>query len=235
MSDRKPAIVFDKEMAGVYDKRSARFASIIDALHLLIRATLADLPVNARILCVGVGTGSELLDLAQAFPQWQFTAVEPSAPMLDICRQRVAENGITSRCTFHEGYLDSLPPTDSFDAATCLFVSHFIMQPEERSNFFNQIALRLYPQGYLINAELAYDLSSSDYSGILKIWFQISKSAEVQAEEIEKMRQAYGTLVSVLPPAEVAAIIAAGGFDAPVLCFQNLLMHAWYTRRRLID
>lgn len=235
MSDRKPAIVFDKKMAARYDKSSAKFAPIRDALNLLIRTILADLPVNARILCVGVGTGSELLDLAQAFPQWQFTAVEPSAPMLDICRQRVAENGITSRCTFHEGYLDSLPPADSFDAATCLFVSHFIMQPEERSNLFHQIAVRIRPQGYLINADLAYDLSSSDYPGILEIWFQMSKSAEAPAEQIEKMRQAYGTVVAILPPAAVAAIIAAGGFDAPVLCFQNLLMHAWYTRRTSIE
>ena len=231
MSEQKPAIVFDKEMAAVYDKRNAKFAQIRDALNFLIRTILADLPVNARILCVGVGTGTELLDLAQAFPQWQFTAVEPSAPMLDICRQRVEESGITSRCTFHEGYLDSLPLADSFDAATCLFVSHFIIQPEERSELFHQIAVRLHPQGYLINADVAYDLSASDYPGMLEIWFKMMSSAEVAAADIEKMRQAYGTVVAVLPPATVASIIAAGGFDAPVLCFQSLLMHAWYTRR----
>lgn len=231
MSDPKPAIVFDKDMAAAYDKNFAKLAPIRESLHLHIRAILSDLPVNARILCVGVGTGLELLDLAQAFPQWQFTAVEPSAPMLDICRQRVEDNAITSRCTLHQGYLDSLPASDSFDAATCLLVSHFIMQPEERSHLFHQIALRLRPQGYLINADLAYDLSSSDYPRILEIWCQMRKSADAPAEEIEKMRQAYGTLVAILQPAAVASIMAAGGFDAPVLCFQNLLIHAWYTRR----
>ena len=235
MSNPKPAIVFDKEMAARYDKRSAKFAQIRDGIFLLIRTILSDLPVNARILCVGVGTGSELLDLAQTFPQWQFTAVEPSAPMLDICRQRVEANGITSRCTFHEGYLDSLPPANSFDAATCLFVSHFIIQPAERSDLFHQIAVRLRPQGYLINADLAYDLSSSDYPDILEIWLQMISSAEVPAAEIEKMRQAYGTVVAVLPPDAVTSIIAVGGFDPPILCFQSLLMHAWYTRRRSID
>jgi tRNA (cmo5U34)-methyltransferase len=235
MSEQKPAIVFDKEMAANYDKSSAKFSPIIDSLHLHIRAILADLPVNARILCVGVGTGLELLDLAQTFPQWQFTAVEPSAPMLDICRHRMEENGITSRCTFHEGYLDSLPPTDSFDAATCLFVSHFIMQPEERSHFFNQIAVRLRPEGYLIDADLAYDLSASDYPSVLDIWCKMRESAQVPPEKIEKMRQVYGTLVAILPPTEVASIIAAGGFDAPVLFFQSLLMHAWYARRRSIN
>ena len=109
------------------------------------------------------------------------------------------------------------------------------MQPEERSELFHQIAVRLHPQGYLINADVAYDISSSDSPGILEIWFQVSKSAETPAEDIEKMRQAYGTVVAVLPPDAVTSIIAVGGFDPPILCFQSLLMHAWYTRRRSID
>jgi tRNA (cmo5U34)-methyltransferase len=97
MTNQKPAIVFGREMAASYDKMNAIFAPLRDPLNFLIRLILAELPIDARILCVGVGTGSELIDLAQAFPQWQFTAVEPSAPMLDICRQRVEQIGITSR------------------------------------------------------------------------------------------------------------------------------------------
>lgn len=57
--------------------------------------------------------------------------MEPAATMLAICRQRTEACGITSRCTFHEGYLDSLPASDAFDAATCLLVSQFIMQQRE--------------------------------------------------------------------------------------------------------
>jgi tRNA (cmo5U34)-methyltransferase len=155
MENRESSVVFDKERAASYDERFAKLAPLRDALHLLIRTILSELPADARILCVGVGTGSELIYLAQSFPQWQFTAVEPAAPMLDICRRRAAECGITSRCTFHEGYLDSLPAADAFDAATCLLVSHY----------------------------------------------------------------------------EVESIIAGGGFSQPVLFFQTLLIHAWYTKK----
>jgi tRNA (cmo5U34)-methyltransferase len=234
MTNQEPVTSFDQKHASSYDKMWAKLAPTRDALHLLMRAVLSDLPANARILCVGVGTGAELIDLAQAFPQWQFTAVEPAAPMLDICRQKAEECGITARCTFHQGYLDSLPASDSFDAATSLLVSHFIMQPEERCNFFHQIALRLCPQGYLISSDIAYDLSSSTYPGILEIWLQMMKSAGVSDEQVEKMRHVYGRDVAVLPPPEVSSIIATGGFESPVLFFQSLLIHAWYARRNII-
>ncbi len=235
MTNREPAIVFGQQMASSYDKGNAVFAPMRDALNFLMRRILSELPKDAQILCVGVGTGSEVIDLAQAFPQWRFTLVEPAAPMLDICRQRVEDLGITSRCTFHEGYLDSLPGSDTFDAATCLFVSQFLLQPEERRNFFNQIAARLRSQGYLINADLAYDRSTASYPEILDIWLRIMASAGMPFEMVRaRIIAAYGRDVAVLPPSEVASIIAAGGFDPPVLFFQTLLMHAWYARRNTI-
>ncbi len=231
MKNQQPATVFDQKVASSYDNRWAKLAPIRDSLDLLIRAILSELPINAQILCVGVGTGSELINLAQAFPQWQFTAVEPATAMLDICRQKVEECGITSRCTFHEGYLDSLPPSKEFDAATCLVVSHFLIDKEERRNFFNQIALRLRPQGYLISSDLVSDMSTSAYQSLLEVWLRMMRSAELPEEQIEKMRATYGRDVAVLPPHEVASIIASAGFDTPVLFFQNLLIHAWYSKR----
>ena len=179
----------------------------------------------------GVGTGSELIDLAQAFPQWRFTAVEPAAPMLDICRQRAEECGIASRCTFHEGYLDSLPESDSFDAATCILVSHFFMQPEERRNFFREIAARLRPDGYLVSSDLASDMSASAYKSLFEVWLRTLKYSDLPAEEVEKFRASCGRDVAVLPPQEVESIIASSGFDTPVLFFQTLLIHAWYSKR----
>src|SRR3989337_2017029 len=112
---------FDQQAAG-YDKQWAKMAPIRDGLHFLLESVFADLPVDARILCVGAGTGAELAHLAQQFTRWNFTAVEPSGAMLDICRRRADDGGFASRCYFHEGYLDSLPIEGVHDAATCLLV-----------------------------------------------------------------------------------------------------------------
>jgi len=231
MKNQETTIVFDQEFASSYDRRFAKLAPMHNALHLLIRMVLFELPNDARVLCFGVGTGSELIDLAQTFPQWKFTAVEPAAPMLDICRQKAEEYGIASRCTFHEGYLDSLPASDPFHAATCLLVSHFFIQQEERRNFFRQIAARLLPDGYLVSSDLASDMSSSAYQSLLEVWVRMLINPEMPAEEIEKFLTSYGRDVALLPPQEVEAIIASSGFDTPVLFFQTLLIHAWYTKR----
>ncbi|RYX85741.1 class I SAM-dependent methyltransferase [bacterium] len=235
MSNQQKPQHFGKGHASAYDKQWEKVASITEALHLLIRIRLSGLPDDANILCVGAGTGSEILYLANAFPGWTFTAVEPASSMLEVCRHRAEEAGIAARCTFHEGYLDSLPPSAPFHAATCLLVSQFILKPEERRHFFCQIAERLLPGGCLVSADLSSGASHSNYDNLMDVWLQFqsfrNSSGPITPEERQKSLDAYKNLVAVSPPREVEELIASSGFDAPVLFFQALLIHAWYTTR----
>lgn len=112
--------LFDQQAAG-YDARWAPMAPIRDGLALLVEAAFSDLPADARLLAVGVGTGAELAPLARRFPGWRFTAVDPSGAMLDVCRQRAEREGFAERCAFHEGTLDTLPAADAHHAATCVW------------------------------------------------------------------------------------------------------------------
>ena len=225
------ASVFDKEFAASYDKNADKSAPMLDALRYLTRLILAALPADAHILCVGVGTGSELFALAEAYPQWRFTALDPAPAMLDICRQRAQENGIAQRCTFHEGYLDSLPDSAPFDGATCFLVSHAIMDGQKRSDFFAQIAARLRPDAILVNADLSSDMASDEYRALRIIWERMLRDSGREEEQIAQFMASHGTHAAVLPPDQVGNIIAAGGFDAPVLFFQTLFIHGWYARR----
>jgi tRNA (cmo5U34)-methyltransferase len=54
----------------------------------------------------------------------------------------------------------------------------------------------------------------------------------VPEDALERIRAAYRRDVAVLPPTEVASIIAAGGFHPPVQFFQAGLIHAWLARRQ---
>ena len=232
MQQEEITALFDKQ-ASSYDQQWSKMAPINDALHLLTSAVLSELPPQAHILCVGAGTGAEMLYLAQKFPEWQFTAVEPSTAMLDVLQRRAEEHGISARCVFHGGYLDSLPSNDSFDGATAFLVSQFIMERHLRSQFFASIAERLRPEGILLSSDLAGDVAATDCQNLLDVWFRVmtGSGALASPEGIKRMREAYRRDVAVLPPRDVRDIITHGGFDAPVLFFQAGMIHAWYAQR----
>ncbi|MCB0165529.1 MAG: class I SAM-dependent methyltransferase [Anaerolineae bacterium] len=220
---------FNQQASG-YDDQAAKVAPIYDGLHFLLEAVFFELPTEASVLCVGVGTGAELVHLAQKFPRWRFTAVEPSGAMLEVCRTKAEEMGFVDRCYFHEGYVDSLPGKDRHDAATCFLVSQFILEQEGRAAFFHSIAQRLKPGGILASSDLASDVTSKVYEELLKDWAYMMTATQVTPERLEQMRATYATHVAILPPTTVAAIIEAGGFETPVQFFQAGLLHAWHCK-----
>jgi tRNA (cmo5U34)-methyltransferase len=220
---------FDETHAASYDERFAKLVAMRDALHLVTRLALDHLPADARILCVGAGTGAELSYLAAAFPSWRFTAVDPSGPMLARCRTRAEDAGIGSRCDFHEGTVETLPGDGSFDGATSLLVSQFLVDRDARRDFFRAIAERLRPDAPLMVADLAH---SAPPDGLLELWKRAWLHADAPAEQVERMTESFGRQVAVLTPEEVAALITAGGFEAPLRCFQTLLIHGWVARRK---
>jgi len=226
--------IFDQQ-ASSYDERWAKTAPIRDGLHFLLEAVFAELPANARLLCIGAGTGEEIAYLAKRFPQWSFTAVEPSGAMLDVCRDKAVKGGFASRCKFHEGYLESLSEENQFDAATCFLVSQFILEREARIEFFRAIAARLRPGAILASSDLASDVNSTAYDALLPAWMRMMLAADIPAAAVEQMRTAYAKDVAVLPAEHVAAIIRSGGFDEPVPFYQAGLIHAWFSKRESGD
>lgn len=232
MRDEELKALFDQQAAG-YDKQWAGMAPIREALYLLLDALFVGLPDDARILCVGAGTGAEIAHLAERFPGWRFTALDPSGAMLEVCRQRAERGGFAHRCDYHEGYLETLAAGQAYDGATCFLVSQFLTDVQARTGFFRQIAQRLKAGGLLANADLASDIHSPAYEVLLPGWMTLMSSAGVDAQMLERARAAYARDVAVLPAPQVADIIQAGGFTAPTQFFQAGLMHGWVCHREV--
>ncbi len=214
------------ESAAKYDEQYAKTIAIKDALHFLMNAILSDLPQESRLLCIGAGTGQELLYFAKAFPKWKFTVVEPALAMMDICRVKAENQGIASRCSFYNGYLDTLPGDEKFNAATSILVSQFIKEKEERIAFFSGIASRLDKGGILINADLAADFTTEKFKKLFGIW---TNMLNIPSEKAVFLQEQWKKDLAVVPVNEVENIIASGGFEPPVLFYQTLFIHAWYT------
>jgi tRNA (cmo5U34)-methyltransferase len=221
---------FDEAHAARYDAQFRPLAPLRDALHLVTQFALSEVPERAQILCVGAGTGAEILELAPLFPGWRFTAVDTSGPMLERCRARLVEAGLDSRCVLHEGTLDTLPDPDEglFDAATAVLVSHFLVDPAERRRFFQSIADRLRPAAPLLFADLAADSLGGE---LMELWKQAWRYAGASGEDVENMTASVGETVAIATPGEVEALVAASGFDDPVRVFQTVFIHGWLARR----
>lgn len=232
MPSKDAAEFFDQQHAEQYDQRFIKLAALQQQLHLLMRAAFDGLPAEARVLCVGAGTGAEMLFFAGRFPGWRFVAVDLSAPMLAVARNKAVEAGVADRCEFHVGPLDTLPPGEPFDAATAILVSQFVIERADRVAFFREIARRLRPTGMLVSADLVADLSSPDGRWQLETWLRLLREESgISAEQVENMRAAYARDVAVRSAGEVAEIIAEGGFAAPRVFHQAGMIHAWHATR----
>ncbi|HET6494679.1 MAG TPA: class I SAM-dependent methyltransferase, partial [Thermoleophilia bacterium] len=226
VTDQQPQH-FAGSKAAAYDKARAPLASIYGALRLSTNAVLSPLDDGSRVLCVGAGTGDELIVLAQMHPSWTFAVVEPSSDMLALCREKAILAGVDTRCEFFEGYIDLVPDGESFDAALCLLVSCFIVEPSKREALFSAIATRLRSGGLLVNAELSPGVSAPDFEMLRDAWVAMHRAAGIG------MKPDYlGRDVVVSSIEEVETLLTRAGFTESTRFFQALLISAWRSEVR---
>ena len=221
---------FTPEMSRAYDAKNSRLAPIADGLHFLVRLVLQALPDEARILCVGVGTGAEILSLAREYPRWRFVGVDPSAAMLEVCRERLQQAGVMDRCVLIPGYVQDVPAGEGFDAAVSLLVGHFVKR-EERPAFYRHMHARLKQGGTLVNAEISFDLDAAEFPSMLAVWERVQSLMGATPESLASLPNTLRNVLTVLAPAEVEAILRANGFSSPVRFFQAAMIMGWYARK----
>jgi tRNA (cmo5U34)-methyltransferase len=225
-----PPMHFNQEMADSYDRRNIPLAPIADNMHFLVRLVLEGLPAGARILCVGVGTGAEILALSKAFPGWTFTGVDPSAEMLAVCRDRLKHAGLMDRCDLIQGFVQDVPEDAGFDAVLSLLVAHFIGR-EERAVFYRNIHHRLKTGGYFVSSEICFDLDSAEFPAMLKNWERVQAGMGATPETLQKLSAMLRTTLSVLSPAETDALLRTSGFALPVAFFQAFLIRGVFATK----
>ena len=221
---------FNQDMAKRYDARNSKLLAISDNLHFLVRLVLADLPANARILCVGVGTGAEILSLAQARPGWTFVGVDPSSDMLNVCRDKLAQEGVAERCELIAGYVQDAPVAPAFDAVLSILVAHFIPRTERRA-FYRNVFERLKPDGYFVSAEISADLDAAEFPAVLKNWAQVQALMGATPDSLRNLEDTLRNALSVLSPADTVALWRECGLNSPVQFFQAFMVRGWYARK----
>jgi len=221
---------FNKEFSEIYDERNSRLAPIMENLHFLVRLILKDLPRRARILCVGVGTGAEILALSSEYPEWLFVGIDPSTPMLDVCRARLEKAGVADRCELICGHVRDLPDGESFDAVLSILVAHFVRHGD-RAGFYKNIQQRLKAGGYFVSAEISFDLNAAEFPFMLKNWERVQACMGATPESLQALPAMLRETLCVLSPSETEALLRASGVDVPVRFFQSFMVSGWFGRK----
>ncbi len=166
-----------------YDDHIRKLIPGYELVHQQIEAILStELPENAHILIVGCGTGYELSYLLQQHPNWTFTAIDPSAAMLEQARKQLASIGAEQRVQFIQCTTQELDQQNSFDAALAILVIHFIPEPQ-KSDFFQAIYQGLKAGGI----GLTYDLMQPEDENELKVMQKMAQQTGLSVQQSENM------------------------------------------------
>jgi tRNA (cmo5U34)-methyltransferase len=228
------AAKFDSARAGEYAVQSRVALAGYDACHELTACLLAaDLGPGreAHILVLGAGgTGQEILCAARLEPLWHFTAVDPSAPMLELAMAAVGNAGLAARATPVLGAVADLPAEPIYDAATLIGVLHHLPGNEAKQTILKATAALLRPGAPFILAGNRHAYASNPL--FLAAWGERWRMHGAGSTEIEaklgKIRQGAD------PPASdeaVAALLTEAGFEAPRLFFSSLFWGGWIAHR----
>lgn len=222
---------FDESLAAKYDRRIRQFCPSYDALHKMIVPWLQGLPESSSFLSAGAGTGAEIVTLGKFFPSWRFVAVDVSSDMLNACQARTKEIAMANRVTFFNGQLQNYQSPALFDAASSIFVAHFIKSKEEKLAYFRSIAANLKPGGVLIFADLFGDKNSPEFAKLLNAWLLSYAHEGVSEEELIQGRAHVESDVSFITENELVDLLCEAGFAVPLRFYQTYLFGGWVTTR----
>jgi tRNA (cmo5U34)-methyltransferase len=222
---------FDRDLASRYDQGIRLSCPSYDALHRMLVPLLQLLPEDTRFLSAGAGTGGEIRALAKRFPRWRFTAVDVSAHMLDECRRQAAIAGIEDRVSVVNARVEGYRAAEGFDAASSIFVTHFIKDPREKLAYLRAIAGNLKPGAVLVLADLFGDAGSPEFVQLMKAWLLYYVSHGADAQKLAgDLRHIFDNMVFT-PELQLRGLLAEAGFEDIARFYQSYLFGGWIANK----
>ncbi|WP_223181803.1 class I SAM-dependent methyltransferase [Stenotrophomonas lacuserhaii] len=179
-------------------------------------------PADATVLVLGAGGGMELLAFAEAQAGWHFHGIDPSAPMLDMARQRLGP--LASRVAFTEGYIDDAPE-EVCDGAACLLTLHFL-PAGQRLHTLKAMRRRLKPGAPLVVAHHSYPQDDAQKGRWLQRFAAFSASSGI-ALDVAHTVDSMARLLPALSPEQDVALLHEAGFGTVELFYAAFSFRGW--------
>ncbi|MBE0581643.1 class I SAM-dependent methyltransferase [Devosia sp.] len=215
---------FDEQGAASYldgpPRQVPGYAGLLRMTMLLLAERV---PPDGRMLVLGAGGGLELKAFADGHAHWSFDGVDPSGPMLHLAAKTTAEHA--ARIRLHEGYID-IAPDGPFDGATCILVFHF-MTPEQRLDALRQLRRRLKPGAPFVLAHISFPQAEPERSRWIARHVAFGAAAGLTPEQMDSARQAIGTRLTILDPAEEETLLRKAGFTDITQFYTAFSFRGW--------
>jgi len=207
-----------------YTEGPRRFVPGLDALHRMTGLLLAErVPADAHILVLGAGGGLELKALADAYPGWTFTGVDPAGAMLHLAAQTLGANA--DRAELVEGVIDDAP-AGPFDGAVCLLTLHFLAT-DERIRTVSEIRRRLKPGAPFVAAHGSFPQGAGERDRWLDRYAAFAVASGGDPDQVAKGREAVATHVAMLSPEADEAVLRAAGFTGVEQFYAAFTWRGW--------
>ena len=192
------------------------------SLARLAVALLAASPLASRsgagVLVAGCGTGAELVEARAQRPDWQLTAIDPSAEMLAAAQKRLGSEGIQWRQTT----VEELQADACFAGALSVLVLQSLPDDGTKLVFLTALARSLEPGGQLVLVDLMAPERSPLQTQVDAAWL------EAEQHNLEPLTQG----LHPIGEARLTALVNAAGFSDPARIFQALGYEGFLLQRR---
>jgi cyclopropane fatty-acyl-phospholipid synthase-like methyltransferase len=181
----------DPAHVSAYDARHCTFRDFQKEADLIM--ALLDLDHHHTVIDMGCGTGAFTLTAAKQCAK--LYAVDVSLPMLNTCRRKADQIGLTNIECCHGGFLTYEHQAEPVDAIVSVAVLHHL------PDFWKLIGLQrsaamLKPGGKFYLFDVVWSFDPAQYQHRLNRWTQMFKGdtdSEFQREPIIHARQEYST------------------------------------------
>ena len=222
--DRNPPVAHNQ-----YDDSirlfTAAYEPLFDMAHASLRSMVGE---NADLLIVGAGTGMEICTFGQKCENWHFTGIDPSADMLAIARQKIAEQGLSGRVELVNGYTDDLPAGRLYDGATCVLVMHFLPDDGSKLRLLKSISQHLKSGAPFVLVDDFGDLNSAEFWRTVDAWRTYVKAKGADPKLVDEGFS--GQILKRLhfvPESRIMELLDEAGFEKPSRFFTAFLYCGW--------
>lgn len=195
---------------------------------------------DLHILVIGAGGGAEIERFLPRNPEWRITGVDPSQAMVALARAKVKAHVLDDRVTLVQGTIGQLTPEKRFDAATCLYVLHFLPD-SAKLELLRDIRARLRPGAplYLISGVRVDEIASGGADSRLRADFlgAWQQHGEQMGMPVEQMAGIIRQLVEQMAQPEVATasriedLMREAGFNHIAPYYMTMgAMYGWIAR-----